>query len=283
MTGRVDDEDPSPVNVRPAPSTNFDRVDRLFPGETFVVLNGPICDDGIAWFEIAYGGGALSGFIAEGTDYYFVEPLANAEIVTFDDTNRIRGECRRLIVDDDFKNDTSPNDWFVGRSSRSEVAFVDGAYQITLGTVPNVNQVTSWGSLRGYEIGDATIEAEIRVSSFTPDVATRTGLWIRYQGETSFLAFMINSTGNFYVGAFENNSYRDLVNWRRLDAIITEDEAVNLLRIESVGALHRFYVNDQLAATVEDDTWATGWVAFMGSSDNPPTIFSLDRIRICES
>ncbi|MBL8154224.1 MAG: TIR domain-containing protein [Anaerolineae bacterium] len=75
--GRVLTEgDPSPVMVRQGPGTGFDRVGRVSPGQTFQVVGGPECSQGITWFQITYGIGAVQGWLAEGVDgVYFVEPI----------------------------------------------------------------------------------------------------------------------------------------------------------------------------------------------------------------
>lgn len=65
----------TPLNVRQTPTTTAPRVARLAPGATFEVVDGPVCVDGIAWFEVTFGQRDLSGWIAEGADgVYFVEP-----------------------------------------------------------------------------------------------------------------------------------------------------------------------------------------------------------------
>jgi uncharacterized protein YraI len=70
--------DPSPVMVRKGPGTGFDRVGRVSPGQTFQVVGGPECSQGITWFQIIYGIGAVQGWLAEGVDgAYFVEPVTN--------------------------------------------------------------------------------------------------------------------------------------------------------------------------------------------------------------
>jgi hypothetical protein len=50
----------------------------MLPGETFSILDGPICVDSIAWWKVEYDGqnGHLVGWTAEGegADYY-LEPI----------------------------------------------------------------------------------------------------------------------------------------------------------------------------------------------------------------
>lgn len=64
------------VSVRESPGISFDRIGRVAPGQTFQVIEGPMCADDMAWFEIIYGISAIRGWVAEGRDgEYFVEPV----------------------------------------------------------------------------------------------------------------------------------------------------------------------------------------------------------------
>jgi hypothetical protein len=66
----------TPLNVRAAPGTGGERLARLAASVTFEVVNGPVCADGLAWFEVEYGSPAERGWIAEGQGgRYFVEPV----------------------------------------------------------------------------------------------------------------------------------------------------------------------------------------------------------------
>ncbi len=74
--GRVtfSESDPSPVRVRSNPGLSNPLVGQVAPGQTFLVLNGPQCVEGIAWFEVIYGISGLQGWLAEGRDgIYYVE------------------------------------------------------------------------------------------------------------------------------------------------------------------------------------------------------------------
>ena len=76
--GRVtsSDTDTSTVSVRRGPATTYERIGRVSPGQTFQVVSGPTCGEGMAWFEVLYGIGAVRGWLAEGqAGVYFVEPI----------------------------------------------------------------------------------------------------------------------------------------------------------------------------------------------------------------
>lgn len=72
--GKVNEDDPQLVNVRQGAGTTFTRIAQVSPGQTFQVLEGPVCAEGINWYHIIYGVGAVQGWIAEGLDdQYFIE------------------------------------------------------------------------------------------------------------------------------------------------------------------------------------------------------------------
>ena len=72
-----------PLRVRENPSIasgESNIAGRVAPDQTFQVLDGPVCRDGFAWFEVIYGLEAQRGWVAEGamTDDgpdYFAEPI----------------------------------------------------------------------------------------------------------------------------------------------------------------------------------------------------------------
>lgn len=64
--------DSVPNNVRAAPTTNAEVVGQLAPGDELIVLTGPVCAEGLAWYEIFSG--PLQGWTVEGADgVYWVE------------------------------------------------------------------------------------------------------------------------------------------------------------------------------------------------------------------
>jgi hypothetical protein len=69
-----------PLNLRDNAGLNGAIVAKIAPDQTFQVLNGPVCQNGFAWFEVVYGLDARRGWVAEGemTDDgpdYFAEPI----------------------------------------------------------------------------------------------------------------------------------------------------------------------------------------------------------------
>ncbi|MEO8610210.1 MAG: SH3 domain-containing protein [Chloroflexota bacterium] len=74
--GRVPADATQRVNVRPAPNISTPPSGQVKNGDSFNVLNGPVCADSVRWFQIRYGENNDKGWIAEGqNNVYFVEPV----------------------------------------------------------------------------------------------------------------------------------------------------------------------------------------------------------------
>jgi TolB protein len=76
--GFLGTSDPRPVNVRSGPGLEYPVIDQIRTLESFRVLEGPVCA-GFAWLRIFYRGG-LEGWIAEGGNDYYVEPLSTQSV-----------------------------------------------------------------------------------------------------------------------------------------------------------------------------------------------------------
>jgi hypothetical protein len=282
--GVVLNNDPRPVNVRRTPGTDGQRLDELQPRETFAVLEGPVCEDALAWWRVSYGGGVLEGWIAEGSDVYFVGPegidVGEQSLDSRPEGYVLASDCD-VIVQDDFNNGASPNVWFEGLGNRSVIEIVDGSYQMRIGTGTGRDEPTTWGSLRERFFRTARIEGVMRSTSFSSQNPGRVGLWLRYQDENNFLAFMISSGGSYYVGRWQNDIYNDLVDWTGSSAINIGDDVLNTLRIDVREDSFEFYINGTFVTSVVDSTWPEGRVAFFGSSSTTPVTFDLDFFRAC--
>ncbi|MEQ8675994.1 MAG: DUF4062 domain-containing protein [Aggregatilineales bacterium] len=273
--GRVLDDDSRALRVRSGPGTSFELLDQIQVGQTFRVLSPPTCDGEYAWFWIAYGGrGALDGWVAEGDfESYFVEVLDEAFIPPI---------CVNSLVDERFDGN-SPYVWFTGAGNDSEVDISNGAYTVRITDSPSSGSTaTSWGSLQQQVFDDVSVEATIRASDFEAGDETRTGLWVRYQDESNFLAFMIRSDGRYLIARYNGDGYENLARgWTASDTINTEDNAVNNLRVDSFDDRYDFYINGTYVESVEDSTWENGRIAFMGSAPAAPAAFFMDDILIC--
>lgn len=109
--GWVIPEPPEAVNVRDAPGGN--KVAQIQPTEQFTVLEGPECNQTYSWWKIESETGVL-GWIAEGTDHYFVEPLA---IGGGGGSDLALNADYSLVINDEIQCDGEPN-FEVGQAVR---------------------------------------------------------------------------------------------------------------------------------------------------------------------
>jgi serine/threonine protein kinase len=289
LEGFVLPDDSRLVNVRRSPGTGAeDEIrDQMRIGETFTVIEGPECADGFAWYLVNYGGGGLEGWIAEGDDQnYFVAPIDQAQL---SNQSMLQRDCT-VLVEDDFEDGTSTNDWFTQSNERYVVGMSSGSYNLQVnflrdrgaGDPQGESAPALWGSLRGVEFRNASIEAVITASIFNPNTEVRTGLWVRYQSDRDFLAFMIRGDGSYRITRYTGDRYEDVIPWTRTTAIVIGDGATNTMRIDMQRDQFDLYLNERYVDTIYDDTWRSGRVAFMGVSSQTPVTFALDYFRVCQ-
>ena len=96
------------------------------------------------------------------------------------------------------------------------------------------------------------------------------GLIYRAQDDAHYYAFAVGSDGYYAVLRVTGDEETELVNWRQFPHIHRGRQS-NRLRVTCAGYACRFYVNDEYAVTVEDDTWLAGnvglWVRGFGDGD----------------
>jgi serine/threonine-protein kinase len=288
VEGYVRAEDPRPVNVRSGPGRDAQEIAEIRPGARFLVIAGPVCAENLAWYRIQSPELPNGGWIAEGDDNYFVSPILpgvpTPELppVAVQQGSRVLGPACTILREDEFNGGVSRNDWFQDnrQGARSNERIIDGFYELALNFMqPNSAEVYTWGSLRGFNFRSARVEAVIVANPFS-EVTARTGIWLRYQDEYNFLAFLIRNNGSYYVGRFQNE-YVDLVGWTRSSAVRTGDNAINTLRIDIVEDMFTFYINGVMVTQIVDATWPEGRLAFFGASRTVPASFRLDYLRIC--
>jgi serine/threonine protein kinase len=288
MEGYVLQDDARALNVRRGAGTSFETQNQLQIGETFVVLEGPVCGEAFAWFRIEARSGAVIGWVAEGDDdAYFIAPVDLVDpLMTFN----LRPDCE-IALQDDFEDENSPNAWFTDSTARYVVDIFNGAYNLQInflrdsgvGDPQGEGAPILWGSLAQYTVADGTVEAVITSSLFTEEADVRTGLWLRYQDEQNFLAFMMRGDGAYRIARYQNGVFTNLVDWTQNGAINTGDGATNTMRVELQEDTYTLNINGQFMATATDGTWEEGRVAFWGASPRTPVTFALDYFRVCSN
>ena len=279
--GQVLADDNRPLNIRSTPGLGGTRIGQLQVLDIFEVLAGPECRDRLAWYQIQ--GGGVIGWAAEGDDFYFVEPIGGAPPRTGQDQSPAQPPAQTTCIpffEDDFNGVPQAYRWFTGSGAGSTVEIANGSYHVHVFQLAG-NTATSWGALQDLRLDDTRVEGIMRAARFNEET-DRIGLWLRYQGQNNFLAFMINGRGEYRVARFESG-YTDLIPWTRSSAIMTGNNALNRMRVDSQGTRFELYVNGELLTSVNDSTWADGRVAFFGTSASVPADFYLDYFRICRN
>jgi hypothetical protein len=109
--------------------------------------------------------------------------------------------------------------------------------------------------LLGHPCGDCTLEVGA-VPRSLPDF-NGYGLIYRAHDEANYTVFAIGSDGYYAVLRMAGGSETPLIEWQQFPHVRRGQQA-NLLRVTCARATCRFYINDEYAATVEDDTRMAG-------------------------
>ena len=278
----------SDVWLRSSPDTHNTRYDILQP-ETRVRMtdSSPVYEDDQWWYEVeVVGNERMTGWLEEyqitGTVVLDAPPSSRSGI-----SDRVLSDCRNVLIEDEFTNGFSRNEWFYGSNDRTILRIGDGAYEVHLldRVYTAETDPVSWGSLRGFYFDNARVEAVVYAPSFQDQLVeeeeySRTGVWVRYQDENNFLAFMISNTGKYYIARYAD-TYHDLVDWTDTDAVRVGRDAVNTLRVDITGDTYDFYINGEYVDSIVDRTWNSGRFVFFGSTRDLPEIYYLDYLRIC--
>lgn len=74
LFGQVTYTDGTPTRMRSGPGTDYNVIQSMEEGKSFVVVDGPICDGDKTWWMINTLYDNEVGWATEGVDYYFIEP-----------------------------------------------------------------------------------------------------------------------------------------------------------------------------------------------------------------
>lgn len=137
-------------------------------------------------------------------------------------------------------------------------------FPICLGSSSNDDVV----SLLSYSSSDFILEAE--ATPLSGPGFNGYGLVYRAQDSAHYYTFAVGSDGYYGVLRVAGEEETPLVDWQQFPHVRRGRQA-NRLRVACAGATCRFYVNDEYAVTVEDDTWLAGdvglWVRGFGDED----------------
>jgi hypothetical protein len=123
-------------------------------------------------------------------------------------------------------------------------------------------------ALLGYPGNDLTLEVEA-LPLAGPDF-NGYGLVYRAQDEAHYVSFAIGSDGYYAVLRVAGDEETPLVDWQQFPHVRRGQQA-NRLRVTCAGPTCHFFINDEYATTIEDDTWLTGdvglWVHSFQDAD----------------
>ena len=141
-------------------------------------------------------------------------------------------------------------------------------------------------TLLGHPSNDFILEVEA-VPLSGPDLDGY-GLVYRAQDGAHYTAFAIGSDGYYAVLRVAGDEETALVAWQQFPHV-HRGQQPNRLRVACAGPTCHFYVNDEYATTVEDDTGLTGdvglWVRSFGDGDVAVQFLNvgvwIDKVKSC--
>ena len=110
-------------------------------------------------------------------------------------------------------------------------------------------------SLLDHPSSDFTLEVE--AIPLSDPAFNGYGLVYRAQDAAHYYAFAVGSDGYYAVLRVAENEETALVDWQQFPHVCREQQA-NQLRVTCAGPTCHFYINDEYATTVADDTWLMG-------------------------
>jgi len=105
------------------------------------------------------------------------------------------------------------------------------------------------------------------------------GLVFRYQDDQNFYAFVVNSLGMYALYLCQNGEYTPLIPFQPSTAIY-QGASANLLQVIVRATSIDLYVNGQLLAAVEDETFTRGGI---GLYAGPGLYVRFDDLEIAEA
>ncbi len=154
-----------------------------------------------------------------------------------------------LVFQEDFE--TNRRGWHTGQEEddygQSSAEFVDGRYRLTQTAK---RDVVWWITLDDVEFNDFMLTVDATPVEHNAPFAY--GIVFRRTVEEDFYLFQIDTDGLFKVHLYEGGEWQTLVDYTKLAAINTE--GLNQITIQTIGSTMTFFVNNELATTIEDDT-----------------------------
>lgn len=105
------------------------------------------------------------------------------------------------------------------------------------------------------------------------------GLIYRAQDLSRYYAFLVGADGYYTVVRIDGRTATPLVPWQQFPHIRRGGQ-LNRLLVTCAGSVCDFRVNDEYAATVEDDEWLSGEVGIFARAVSERSVFRFVRVRL---
>lgn len=181
------------------------------------------------------------------------------------------------IIDEDFAGSQSALTWFQERDELYTVLFNDDTYEVALTKLGEETQsVISWGSIQQIVLDDYIIRAKMTL--LEPGTIASYGLWLHYLNENNFLSFALNHEGEYRIMRYQSRDVV-LVPWTADEAVNVGGET-NIVEVRLSGEQYTMLVNGKELATVTDDEFEDGRIAFYCYAEEVPATCQLDEIEV---
>jgi hypothetical protein len=172
----------------------------------------------------------------------------------------------QILFQDDFSDPNSG--WYVGDG----IGYDNGEYVITL----TEDATYLFG---GIALTSPDISIEVDATLVQEEAERQVGIYCRLQENGDRYEFYLSNAGSVILGKVVDEVYSPLTNWIDIPAVY--QSGINHLQTVCVGSSLQFYVNEQLVAAVEDESFAQGFVALAaGAYDVFPYSAHFDNVMI---
>ena len=177
-----------------------------------------------------------------------------------------------LLYEDDFSD---PKSGAVEQSTpQGESYYKDGEFHGVL----NLWDWSSWQYRRNAgRFKDFIIEEDIRLVSGPKNSSY--GLIFRGQDDDNFYRFLVSENGNYVVGARINGQWVDMPRWM-MSEYVEKGYSTNHLKVVCKGTQIEVYVNGHHLTTVEDDSFADGYIGGIIYTPEPGAHVAFDNLKV---
>jgi hypothetical protein len=163
-----------------------------------------------------------------------------------------------VLLEDTFSD--SQSGWDSGADIDAEWGYADGQYRIAV----HGPDLVVWGNpIERHDWDDFVMLVDVPRAEGPLD--NLFGVVVRMVDRGNYYLFSISSDGMYSVQRLRNDEWQDLVLWTPSD-LVRQGGAPNQLRVECRGTLMRFFVNEKLLTSVEDDIFYSGNVGLAAGS-----------------